>query len=78
MNNTPPALTTIPTTHDPAAPMTSGEVAAEFGVTTTTVKRWCERGLLSFFRTPGGHYRFQSADVARLKSSGFTHASGAA
>lgn len=50
-------------------PLTTGEVAAIFGVTMTTVKRWAEEGKLPYFRTPGGHYRFQPDDVARLRES---------
>jgi len=46
-------------------PMTTSEVAAIFNVTGSTVKRWAESGLLPHFRTPGGHYRFQPADVER-------------
>jgi excisionase family DNA binding protein len=50
-------------------PMTSGEVAAIFGVTMTTVKRWAESGRLAHFKTVGGHYRFRAEDVAALKAS---------
>lgn len=48
-------------------PMTTSEVAAAFSVTGSTVKRWAESGLLPHFRTPGGHYRFQPADVERAR-----------
>ena len=44
----------------------SGDVAAMFGVTTHTVKRWADTGLLPFFRTPGGHYRYRLEDVHAL------------
>ena len=50
-------------------PMTSGQVAAIFGVTMTTVKRWAESGKLPSFRTVGGHYRFRPEDVEALKQS---------
>lgn len=50
-------------------PLTTGQVAAIFGVTTTTVKRWADKGLLPFFRTPGQHYRFLRADVEAFKES---------
>lgn len=50
-------------------PLTTGEVASIFGVTMTTVKRWADEGKLPHFRTPGGHYRFQPDDVARLRES---------
>jgi excisionase family DNA binding protein len=52
-------------------PLTTGAVAAIFGVTLVTVQRWAEEGVLPSFRTPGGHYRFRAEDVATLKA---THA----
>lgn len=51
----------------PDKPMTTGDVAAIFGVTMTTVKRWAEDGKLPSFRTVGGHFRFHPADVQALK-----------
>lgn len=50
-------------------PLTTGAVAAIFGVTTTTVKRWADTGKLAYFRTVGGHYRFRPEDVVALKAS---------
>ena len=50
-------------------PLTTGQVAAIFGVTTTTVKRWAESDRLPSFRTPGGHWRFRAEDVAALKAA---------
>lgn len=50
-------------------PLTTGEVAAIFGVTLTTAKRWAEDGRLPSFRTPGGHYRFRPEDVEALKAA---------
>lgn len=50
-------------------PLTSGDVAAVFGVTMTTVKRWADKGVLPSFKTVGGHYRFQPDDVAALKAA---------
>ena len=55
-------MMTTPTT----SVLRSGEVAAMFGVTTHTVKRWADTGLLPFFRTPGGHYRYRPEDVHAL------------
>lgn len=49
-------------------PLTTGQVAAIFGVTTTTVKRWADSGRLAHFRTPGKHYRFRAEDVEALKA----------
>ena len=55
--------TTRPT---PVAQMTPQEVADLFDVSTKTVGRWADRGLLPVERTPGGHRRFRSTDVAAL------------
>ena len=46
--------------------MSAGEVAALFGVDTSTVANWAETGKLRSFRTPGGHRRFHRADVEAL------------
>jgi excisionase family DNA binding protein len=56
------------------APLTTGQVAAIFGVTTTTVKRWADSGKLRSFRTPGKHYRFTRVDVEDFKASTTTEA----
>lgn len=48
-------------------PLTTGQVAAIFGVTTSTVKRWVDSGELPHFRTLGGHYRFRPEDVEAIK-----------
>lgn len=58
--------------NEPGEPLTTGEVATIFGVTTLTVKRWADDGKLPSFRTPGGHYRFNRADVDALKQHGTT------
>lgn len=55
-------------------PMTTGQVAAIFGVTMTTVKRWADEGKLASFKTPGGHYRFRPEDVEALKQASSTEA----
>lgn len=46
--------------------MTPGQVAALFGVHTSTVGDWAESGKLPHFRTPGGQRRFRREDVERL------------
>ena len=49
-----------------ASVLRSSEVAGLFGVTMHTVKRWADTGMLPFFRTPGGHYRFRLEDVQAM------------
>ena len=47
--------------------LTTGEVARLFGVHTSTVRRWSERGLLKAYRVgPRGDRRFRREDVAVL------------
>jgi predicted site-specific integrase-resolvase len=50
--------------------LTSGRAAAILGVSVMTVVRWSaqEDGPLSCSWTPGGHRRFRSSDVARLRA----------
>lgn len=43
--------------------LTRVEVARLFGVSVSTVTRWARRRLIKAIRTPGGQYRFRSADV---------------
>ena len=43
--------------------LSSGDVASLFGVDSSTVIRWADEGKLPFFKTPGGHFRFQRSDV---------------
>lgn len=42
------------------------EVAAMFRVNATTVTRWAKAGRLASVRTPGGHRRFDKAQVEQL------------
>lgn len=46
---------------------TTSEIAARYGLDSSTVRRWVLKGLLKpAATTPGGHHRFNPADVARL------------
>jgi len=43
--------------------LTPALVAELFAVTSRTVRRWTDAGMLPSFRTVGGHRRFRWADV---------------
>jgi len=45
--------------------LSTGEVAAMFGVDPKTVTRWATRGQLVAVRTPGAHRRFRLDEVER-------------
>ena len=48
--------------------MTIGKVAKELGVSICTLRRWDKLGkLTAAFRTLGGHRRYLSLDVFKLK-----------
>lgn len=46
--------------------LNSGEVAALFSVSISTVQRWADDGKLAHFTTPGGHLRFRREDIEPL------------
>jgi excisionase family DNA binding protein len=46
--------------------MSPAEVAQVFRVTVKTVTRWADAGKLVTVRTPGGHRRFQRAEIDAL------------
>ena len=47
--------------------LTASEIAARYRVDASTVRRWAAKGQLKpAITTPGGHKRFDPADVARL------------
>lgn len=50
--------------------LTSTEVGALFRVDAKTVARWANAGKLPSIRTPGGHRRFLSTDIAALLRGG--------
>ena len=46
--------------------LTPGEVAVMFRVDPKTVTRWARDGRLSSVRTPGGHRRYDAAQISRM------------
>ncbi len=42
------------------------QAARAMGVSESSLKRWCDRGLLAAVRTPGGHRRLPVAEVLRF------------
>ena len=52
--------------------MTPAEVAALFRVDPRSVTRWAKQGRLTCIRTPGGHRRYQRAEVERLIAESIT------
>ena len=46
--------------------LTTSEVATYFRVGQRTVYRWIEKGRLTAFQTPGGHWRVRGDSVAEL------------
>jgi excisionase family DNA binding protein len=49
--------------------LTTKQVADLFAVHPTTVMAWADDGRLPHFRTPGGHRRYNRADVEALRAS---------
>lgn len=48
---------------EPSEFLTRVEVAKLFGVSVSTITRWARQRLIKAIRTPGGQYRFRSADI---------------
>src|SRR5437879_12664858 len=46
--------------------LTLGEAAQLLGVDVTTLRGWAKTGKIRVFRTPGGHRRFDAADLGSL------------
>lgn len=46
--------------------LTPADVAEKFGVDPKTVTRWSDRGLIRYFRTPGGHRRYWEKEIQAL------------
>ena len=61
----------LPDTFEQQLPeyVTVGFIARRCGVSNTTVLRWIERGQLTAFRLPAGHYRIDSQNFAKFLTS---------
>ncbi len=46
--------------------VTPRQIAQATGLSESTVKRWCDRGILPSLRTPGGHRRLELAKTVRI------------
>ena len=46
--------------------VTPKQVALAIGVSEASLKRWCDKGLLPFSRTPGGHRRLPISGVMQF------------
>lgn len=46
-----------------------GEAARVIGVAVETIRRWEADGKIESVRTPSGHRRFTTAEVARVKAA---------
>ena len=57
--------------------LSPAQVAARFGVSTDTIRRWGRIGRLREYRTPAGHRRFRAEDVEAL-AAGVTSGAPAA
>jgi len=56
------------------ATMTSGQVAAIFGVKPRAVRAWADARKLTVIRTLGGHRRYREAEVRALAAARETQA----
>lgn len=50
------------------------EAAEKLTVSTRTIKRWYEQGLISLVRLPGGHFRVPEGEIMRLATPETTEA----
>lgn len=46
--------------------MSAAQVAEAFDVPRATVSRWARIGKIKAFKTPGGRYRFERAEIEKL------------
>lgn len=58
--------------------LTVSQAARELGVPVTTLRRWTNRNLVPFLRTPGGQRRFTNEQIRQIKKSILTTTEAAA
>ena len=47
--------------------MTVSEAARYLGVSEPTLRKWTDEGMVSAFRTPGGHRRYREEELIRFR-----------
>ena len=47
--------------------MTVSEAARYLGVSEPTLRKWTDEGMISAFRTPGGHRRYREEELIRFR-----------
>ena len=52
----------------PSKLISSKEARERLGVSPATIRRWARTGKIRAIRTPGGHFRFDSATIEALAS----------
>ena len=55
--------------NEPEKLLTPGQVGKLLGVSPITVRFWAKEGRLKFITTPGGHRRFERAEIEKLVGS---------
>ncbi len=58
-----PKVRSVQTTLSPLKTISPKQVAKAIGVSESSLKRWCDQGLIPMSRTEGGHRRLNPADV---------------
>jgi excisionase family DNA binding protein len=56
--------------------LTMREASSFLGVSETTLRRWTDDGMVSTFRTPGGHRRFRLHDLIFFRDEREDHPVG--
>lgn len=57
------AITITPETEPAGRLITAAQAQAEFGVSRMSLARWAERGILTSYRTVGGHMRVDRGEL---------------